>query len=230
MSGRGEEILGFAAQGLTDKQVAARLGISVRTVEGHWRRLRESHQLPNRSSLIAALHRTAIVEPDWYSEQIAELATRYELQARAHASEIHAEITALHQRISALQDLESEAQHLRGLLNQNQALAYRLDYRAPHACLYMSDSVEALGYAPVDFLSGRMLICNLVHPEDFSTIWRSTLRDLPNGSGQLERRYRVMTRFGEVRHLFERVTLERNSQGQPHVCSCVAFDVTHTSV
>lgn len=52
LSPRERQIIGLLAQGLSDKQIASTLRLSVRTVEGHLARIREKTALGTRSALI----------------------------------------------------------------------------------------------------------------------------------------------------------------------------------
>ena len=47
------EVLGLVREGLTNDEIAARLGVSPKTVESHLRRLFERHHLASRTELAA---------------------------------------------------------------------------------------------------------------------------------------------------------------------------------
>jgi len=47
-------VLEGAALGLTDKQIAERLGLSVHTVDSHWRHIRRKLGASNRAAAVAA--------------------------------------------------------------------------------------------------------------------------------------------------------------------------------
>jgi DNA-binding CsgD family transcriptional regulator len=47
-------VLEGATMGLTDKQIAERLGLSVHTVDSHWRHIRRKLGVPNRAAAVAA--------------------------------------------------------------------------------------------------------------------------------------------------------------------------------
>jgi DNA-binding CsgD family transcriptional regulator len=53
MSPRQEQILELVAEGCSDKEIARRLGMSVRTVGTHLSRLYERHQVHSRSAIVA---------------------------------------------------------------------------------------------------------------------------------------------------------------------------------
>lgn len=55
LSSREREIVEFACQGLCDKQSAARLGISSKTVTTYWERIRAKTKMPNRTAVVAMI-------------------------------------------------------------------------------------------------------------------------------------------------------------------------------
>jgi DNA-binding NarL/FixJ family response regulator len=52
-SPRQTEILTLIAEGLQDKHIARRLGVSVRTVNAHLQRLYQRHRLHTRAAIVA---------------------------------------------------------------------------------------------------------------------------------------------------------------------------------
>ena len=62
-SGRMLEIILLAADGMTDKQIAAELGISTNTVESHWKRLRTTYQTSSRVKIVASVLRELMASP-----------------------------------------------------------------------------------------------------------------------------------------------------------------------
>jgi DNA-binding CsgD family transcriptional regulator len=54
ISKRQQQILGLAASGLTDKQIAERLSVSISTVRTHLRRFYRTNDVRNKSEAVAA--------------------------------------------------------------------------------------------------------------------------------------------------------------------------------
>jgi DNA-binding NarL/FixJ family response regulator len=50
---REAQVLSFAAEGMTDKQIAAELGISLATVDTYWRRIRTKFDSTSRTEAVA---------------------------------------------------------------------------------------------------------------------------------------------------------------------------------
>ena len=59
LSGREEEVVNLAAQGLTDNGIAHKLGISPGTVNGYWARIRSKLGQRSRTELVAVYLQTA---------------------------------------------------------------------------------------------------------------------------------------------------------------------------
>ena len=55
LSAREWQIAELAAQGLTDKEIQRRLGLSASTISTYWKRIREKLQTVNRAQAIAKL-------------------------------------------------------------------------------------------------------------------------------------------------------------------------------
>ena len=53
LSPRQVQILSLISEGLSDKEIAQRLGMSARTVDSHLRRLYERHSVHSRAAIIA---------------------------------------------------------------------------------------------------------------------------------------------------------------------------------
>lgn len=245
MARRGDEILQLAATGLTDKQIAEELRISVRTVEGHWRRLREQTGIPNRSGLLGAMLRDKLNrERQQYEEEIARLQNHinnqenrelglqqkyedFEKLVRERAVILHEELNTLYQEVNRLKSKHIQDQTLANIVLKSNVLAVRVNYQAPHDCLYISESVRQFGYRPDDFTQARLHISNLIHPEDFTQAWSQALQEFEQGNRLIDRRYRIVTRTGDIRWMFDRTVLELDPQEQPTSIASFAFDITH---
>lgn len=64
LSPREREVLSLASQGLTDKQIALRIGVSLTTVRTHWERLRNKTETVNRAQAVATFVRGVAGEPE----------------------------------------------------------------------------------------------------------------------------------------------------------------------
>ena len=51
------QIVNLAAEGLTDKEIARKLGVSTSTVDFHWKRLRAMYELGTRTGIVVRVLR-----------------------------------------------------------------------------------------------------------------------------------------------------------------------------
>ena len=245
MAKRGEEILSLAANGLTDKQIADRLKISVRTVESHWRRMREETGIPNRSGLLGSMLNQRLAQErevfeakikgleeqiqNFDKREIAlqQLQEEFEAQVRERSRVLHEELSTLYDQVTKLKARHIEGDVLNTIVLKSSVLAYRLAFEAPHQVLYLSESVRQFGYRPDDFTGGGAPFSVLVHPEDFPNIWSEAMLEFEKGRRMVDRRYRLVSRNGDIRWVFERAVLELDADQNPESIAGFAFDITH---
>jgi DNA-binding CsgD family transcriptional regulator len=245
MARRGEEILSLAANGLTDKQIADQLKISVRTVESHWRRMREETGIPNRSGLLGAMLQERLErERAIFEEKIATLEreiknfadregeakllqTKFEDSVRERSRVLHEELSTLYDQVTKLKARQIEGEVLNAIVLKSSVLAYRIAYEAPHEILYMAESVRQFGYRPDDFTGGGAPLSVLVHPEDFSNIWAEAMLEFEKGRRMVDRRFRLIASNGDIRWVFERAVLELDVDDNPISIAAFVFDITH---
>lgn len=243
MIGRGEEILLLAAAGLTDKQIADRLSISVRTVESHWRRLREQSGMPNRAALLSHyLRQQSQSEADQLRIELDQMAARHD-EAQRRVSEVETTLTTLESRHRdqsrvlhhEFQNLTAEVEQLRRrtgepstvehAVHRANTVVMSVDLGAPYPVTLASSSIRQFGFAPEEFTRRTYTWTDIVHPEDFARVLAESLMAASTGPGITNREYRVVTKQGDVREVFDRSLVERNVEGSLEMTSFV-FDVT----
>lgn len=242
MAGRGEEILHLAAEGFTDKEIAEKLSISVRTVEGHWRRLREQTGLPNRAGLLGHFLRreqlgdsdgsvqdlqTALAKLSSECEQLKLMHRESGLEFGRRSAVMHEEINRLYNEMKTLEEVAQDRSELNAIVLKSSVIAFRFRAEPPYKCLFMSDSIHSLGYHPQDFTSGLRSVTSLIHPEDFVMAWSDALEQIRSGTHRLDRKYRILSSVGEPRLVLDRCIYEPAGKRSPATISIFAFDITH---
>ncbi len=61
----------------------------------------------------------------------------------------------------------------------------------------ISDSISAYGYSPDDFVSGKLTLREIIHPNDYAETKRFAIEQMDNRVVSYEQEFRVMTRLGE---------------------------------
>lgn len=161
LSEREEQVLLFATQGLTDKEIANKLGISTATVLTYWMRIRGKLGGSNRAELVAhSVRKDAADEIQLKQTENTQLLS--EILRRMHAEE------------AVRQNEEKYRTLFNGL--SDWILVYHLDTEnKPGKFVEVNDrALEQLGYSREELL--EMTILDLVHEAAFDAL----LRDLPS--------------------------------------------------
>ncbi|MGB9131834.1 MAG: PAS domain-containing protein [Methanosarcina sp.] len=92
--------------------------------------------------------------------------------------------------------------------------------------LYVSENVKNLGYAPEDFISGRVLYGKIIHPEDLLLVELELEENCEEGGKEFNRQYRILTQTGEVRWVDEKTFIQRNENGEVTHFQGIIEDIT----
>jgi PAS domain S-box-containing protein len=92
--------------------------------------------------------------------------------------------------------------------------------------LYVSENVKNLGYAPEDFISGRVLYGKIIHPEDLLLVELELEENCEEGGKEFNRQYRILTQTGEVRWVDEKTFIQRNENGEVTHLQGIIEDIT----
>ena len=92
--------------------------------------------------------------------------------------------------------------------------------------LYVSENVRQFGYAPEDFISGRVLYGKIIHPEDLLLVELELEENCEEGGKEFNRQYRILTKTGEVRWVEETTFIQRNQEGQVTNFQGIIEDIT----
>lgn len=205
---REAQVLSLAAEGMTDKQIAAELGISLATVDTYWRRIRIKFDSTSRTEAVAKalnLKSTGAItlarqENDrLVAEMIEHLAFEKELQEQLHSEKALADKRG--------KDLQTELEHLwrtRLLMGNLGAVMWWAQPSSPWTIDWISDSVAQWGYRAADLKQKQPLIA-LVHEDDITSFEAGALLAVRGKSRPIEREYRVKTATGEIRLVRERL-------------------------
>lgn len=195
------EIVQLAAEGLSDQEVADRLGLSIYTVQTHWKNIRESFDAKHRSAIIAqVLKQKQRQKSEGLSEQnqllLIQSIENQKLLAELEATNLKlAEALAENQRLLSSQmsvtaklvnTKSAELENLRqlsNLLGIQQVVVHEGEYGASWRKTYMSESVNAFGYTSEQWTEAEITIYDIMRPEDTAR----ALRNLENLDGKRER-------------------------------------------
>jgi len=205
---REAQVLSLAAEGMTDKQIASELSISLATVDTYWRRIRAKFDSTSRTEAVAkALNlKSANVialsqqENDRLILEMEEhLAFEKELQERIINERALAE-----ERGNQLQSVMEHLWRTRVLMGNLGAVMWWAQPSPPWTIDWISDSVAQWGYDAFDLKQKRPII-SLVHEDDVTSFEAGALLAVRGKARPIEREYRVKTAQGGVRLVRERL-------------------------
>lgn len=209
LSSRLREIVDLASHGFTDKEISARLGIGVPTIETYWKRLREFYGASNRTEVVARsledlyrqAHRSLAMERERLLK--AERDRRPEEEARRRSEkDALAELARLQAENARLR---GENRHLRSLIESLEKCGGILYDEELRTC---TDNISALGIDPDAFRQGR----------DSVTL-RTVVEDLRrNEENARLRTFRVLMPDGSHRWVVE-------TRGEGSAALAVPFDL-----
>lgn len=224
VSPRLRSVVEAAVRGLADKAIAAEMGLSVHTVDAHWRRLRELFQAANRAETIAKYL-------DWrYRETVATL--QREIDERRAAEE---RLRDANQRLSkAIQERDQlyvqvteaaskttwrEMEERERLVQIEKAaeasgtMLYEGEFGGGWRKYWVTRNFEQLGHAAMDFVSGSIRVTDLVPAEDLMANLAAVTRAVERGDDSVVSYYRFRKADGSFRWIRDRMTLVRDENG-----------------
>ncbi|WP_321417823.1 PAS domain S-box protein [uncultured Methanomethylovorans sp.] len=91
---------------------------------------------------------------------------------------------------------------------------------------FVSENISQFGYTAKEFMSGKMLYGDIIHPYDLEKMNHETLRCIEEGEKNISLEYRILTRSGEVRWIDERSIIKRDAKGRIQYIHGIIVDVT----
>ncbi len=92
--------------------------------------------------------------------------------------------------------------------------------------VYVSENVRQFGYAPEDFISGRVLYGKIIHPEDLLLVELELEENCEEGGKEFNRQYRILTQTNGIRWIDEKTFIQRNEEGEVTHFQGILEDVT----
>jgi PAS domain S-box-containing protein len=91
----------------------------------------------------------------------------------------------------------------------------------------VSPGIEAItGYAPEEFLAGEIETVDLVHEQDSPGLFERIGLASTGGETEFTLDYRIITKSGETRRLFDRTRIDRDETGAPTAFTSFMLDVS----
>ena len=91
---------------------------------------------------------------------------------------------------------------------------------------FVSENVIQFGYTAEDFISGRVLYGEIIHPDDLKRIEDSLEQRIQKGGVDFNVEYRIFTKAGDMRWVNERTFIQRNPDGEAAHLQGLVLDIT----
>lgn len=93
---------------------------------------------------------------------------------------------------------------------------------------YVSNNIERLGYSVDDFISGRLVYGDIVHPDDLEQIYNELKQRSEEGWNESHQEYRIITKDGKIRWVHEDTHIQRDENGNVVRYQGTVRDVTES--
>jgi len=91
---------------------------------------------------------------------------------------------------------------------------------------FVSENITQFGYTVDEFISGKLLYGNIVHPDDLERVERELTRRIDEDYADFSKEYRILTKSGEVRWVDERTFIEADENGVVKYLKGIILDIT----
>ncbi|MEA1052958.1 PAS domain S-box protein [Lamprobacter modestohalophilus] len=114
----------------------------------------------------------------------------------------------------------------RRLVDQSPAVAFVWSLTEGWPVAFVADSVRQFGYQPHEFLDGSVQYADIVHPDDLARVTKEVQSYTAAGMEDFRQRYRIRTRDGRVRWVYDWTRVLRDARGRAEQNQGIILDIT----
>jgi PAS domain S-box-containing protein len=115
---------------------------------------------------------------------------------------------------------------IRTVVNNSPAVVFLWRNAEKWPSEFVSENVIQLGYTVEDFISGKVLYGEIIHPDDLKRIEDSLEQRIRRGEVDFDIEYRIFTKAGDLRWVNERAFIQRSPEGEVTHLQGLVLDVT----
>lgn len=115
---------------------------------------------------------------------------------------------------------------IRTVVNNSPAVVFLWKNEEKWPSEFVSENVVQFGYTVEDFISGRVLYGDIIHPDDLKRVEDSLEERIRKGGVDFNVEYRIFTKAGDLRWVNERSFIQRNPDGEVTNLQGLVLDVT----
>ncbi|MDW7733062.1 MAG: PAS domain-containing protein, partial [Methanolobus sp.] len=91
---------------------------------------------------------------------------------------------------------------------------------------FVSENISQFGYGVEEFISGKLIYGDIIHPSDLERVRQGMDRVAKEGFSDFSQEYRILTKSGQVRWVDERTLVHYNKKGEMDYLQGIIVDVT----
>lgn len=115
---------------------------------------------------------------------------------------------------------------IRTVVNNSPAVVFLWRNEEKWPSEFVSENVIHFGYTVEDFVSGRVLYGNIIHPDDLKKVEDTLQQRIRRGEVDFNAEYRIFTKAGDLRWVNERTFIQRSEDGEVTYLQGLVLDVT----
>lgn len=127
-------------------------------------------------------------------------------------------------------DVLSEALRMRRMLesimSSSPAIVFLWKPEQDWPVEFVSENIEQFGYTVSDFISGKIIFGDIIHPSDLQRVRDEVERASREGFSDFSQEYRILTKSDEVRWIDERTVLHYDDNGMVDYLQGIIVDIT----
>lgn len=207
------KIVELSAHGMTDKEIAAEMGVTPNTVESHWKRLRVIFRTSSRTHIVA----TAL------TTQIAGIREELALCQAKIASMDRLLLTGsnLATQSAAAGAADFAGHQVESILAEFPVVIYLAKQGQDNS--FLTSSISNYGYSHHDFLTGSAKMEDIVHASDLEVLRGMGAMPRRHSEGEVQMQYRLVDSAGKEHWVLDRCkAVSKNGSGSKwmvgHIC------------
>jgi len=130
------------------------------------------------------------------------------------------------ERGKALHAALEREEALKTIINNSQVVVFLWKNEEKWPAEFVSENVVNFGYTVEDFISGRVLYGDIIHPDDLGKVEEELEKRIRNGDPYFNMEYRIFTKARKIRWVNEKTFIQRDSKGEVTHFQGVVLDIT----
>jgi PAS domain S-box-containing protein len=140
------------------------------------------------------------------------------------------DITERRRSERSLKEALSRLKELESIINRSPAVVFLWRAAEGWPVEFVSENVRQFGYTAEDFTSGRISWPGVTHPDDVPRLEAELRNYRERGMHQFVQRYRLMTKWGDIRSIEDRTIALPNPDGTIGFYQGIILDVTERTL